>query len=91
MATSLYMLVLSCSKVVEGGYKFVQALLFVTCLEIKCFLFVTCCTDMDASCLLHVVRIWMLPVCYMLYRYRCFLLYRSKCFLSVLCCTNLKI
>ena len=25
MATSLYKLVLSCSKVVEGGYKFVQA------------------------------------------------------------------
>ena len=25
MATSLYELVLSCSKVVEGGYKFVQA------------------------------------------------------------------
>ena len=25
MATSLYNLVLSCSEVVEGGYKFVQA------------------------------------------------------------------
>ena len=25
MATRLYKLVLSCSKVVEGGYKFVQA------------------------------------------------------------------
>ena len=25
MATSLYKLMLSCSKVVEGGYKFVQA------------------------------------------------------------------
>ena len=25
MVTSLYKLVLSCSKVVEGGYKFVQA------------------------------------------------------------------
>ena len=44
MVTSLYKLVLSCSKVVQGGYKFVQACitwLLQLCLQFKFLGYVT--------------------------------------------------